>query len=230
MYFNILKFHSIVWLMLSAGFMFAQSESLNYQTVLTDSEGDVILLETVDLKVEILQSSPTGVVVYEETHSTVNGLSGQIEIEIGAGSPQGSSYQDVDWSKINYIKVSYKPEGFPGFIEGEAIKLLSVPYALFTLNVTCDQGCPGADGFEGAQGLQGIQGAQGPQGQQGVQGVSGSIGKTGIQGLSGLESLLPTDMPPVNPSDGDFYLDTGSNRTDGNLGLRYFNNGQWTDF
>lgn len=215
-----------VFAMLSA-LCLGQTEAIPYQTILTDGDGGALLAMDTEIQVDILQGSATGPIVYTETHTTTSGFSGEVDLEIGKGTPAGSAFDQVDWSQQNFMELSYKPQGFTTFIPMGKTRLLSVPYAMFALRVTCEEGCPGEDGIQGAVGPQGPQGPWGPQGEQGPQGFIGNQGPAGEVGRSGVESLGMRSVPPTVPEVGEFYLDDGTNRTDGSPGFRYFDGNQW---
>ena len=114
----------------------AQTESIPFQTILTDSEDAVLNNISAELQVDIIQNSPTGSVVYSETHDIVSGNNGEIYLTIGTGNPLGADFNEVDWSKPNYIDLSVKPSGFSNFYNAGTRELLSVPYAIFALKVS----------------------------------------------------------------------------------------------
>ena len=215
-----------VFAMLSA-FCLAQTEAIPYQTILTDGDGGALLATDTEITVDILQGSASGSVVYSETHATTTGFSGEVLLEIGNGNPTGVAFDQVDWTQQNYIVLSIKPDGFTSFIPMGSTKLLSVPYAMFALRVTCEEGCPGENGVDGEVGPQGAQGPQGSPGPQGPQGIFGPTGAVGAPGISGAETLTMSGSVPQNPTDGEFYLDDGSNRSDGLPGFRYYDGTQW---
>jgi len=221
-----MKYISIIIFTLLCGAMLAQSDAMPYQTVLTSSEGDILSSTDVEVRLEIVQDSPSGTVTYSESHLTKSGFNGEINLELGTGTTS-SSLDDVDWTKPNYIKMSYKPERFNNFFDGQSIQLLSVPYAMFTLKVTCDSGCDGIVGPPGAQGDQGPTGPPGGDGATGPTGPTGDQGPDGDKGISGAETLSATGSAPSNPSVGTFYLDNGSNTPDGTPGIRIWNGNQW---
>lgn len=223
-----MKYLAIIFFALNMVSGFAQTKAIDYQTVITDNQGDVINLVEVELQVDLIQDSANGNTVYSETHTTTSGLSGEVSIAIGLGTPLGNNFSEVNWEKPHYIEISVKPEGFTSFIKTGTVELLSVPYALFALNLTCEQGCPGEDSsLSGNVGAQGPQGPQGPQGATGAQGPQGNGGGPGGPGTPGMLTLEATSVVPSSPSSGQMYLDDGSNRTDGVPGFRFYNGSQW---
>lgn len=206
---------------------FTQTEAFPYQTIVTDGEGLPIKDVATEVQVDLIQGTATGTVVYTETHSATTGLNGELYLEIGNGVASGTAFDEVDWSQPHFIELSYQPNGFMAFVPMGKVQLLSVPYALFALKVTCEEGCPGEDGPAGEDGFPGPAGPQGPQGFQGAQGPAGTDGVNGLPGKSGLEALSLSVTVPAMPDSGDFYLDDGTNRADGKPGLRYWDGTNW---
>lgn len=207
-------------------FGIAQTESIPFQTILTDSEDAVLNNISAELQVDILQNSQTGSVVYSEIHDVISGNNGEIYLTIGTGDPLAANFDEVDWSKPNYIDLSVKPSGFSTFYNAGTRQLLSVPYAIFALKVSCADGCPGETGQPGDQGADG---PIGPTGFVGPAGPAGATGATGQRGVDGAQTLTITDMVPDNPSNNEFYIDDGTNRADGLPGIRFFNGTDWLD-
>jgi len=204
---------------------FGQTEAIDYQTILKDAQGDVLNLVDAEVQVDLKQGSANGTTVYSEIHQVSTGLNGEISISVGKGNPLGSNFSELDWENPHFIEIAVKPEGFTSFINVGSVQLLTVPYAIFALKLTCEQGCPGGD--SSAQGPQGMVGDTGPQGGNGATGPSGNQGPQGPRGLSGVEALNATAVIPTNPDNGQLYIDDGSNRADGLPGFRYYNGSQW---
>ncbi len=206
-----------------------QTTTIPYQSILTDKDGSVLNNIATEVIIDILEGSASGPITYSETHNVVSGNNGEIYLNIGDGIAQDQNFSEVDWTRVNYIGLSIKPEGFAVFIPVGTTELLSVPYALFALNITCDDGCPGEKGDRGPDGPPGPSGPEGPAGPAGAFAATGATGPQGTQGISGLESLTLTDNEPPNPIQNQFYIDDGSNRADGQPGFRFFDGTNWID-
>lgn len=214
----------VISLVLLQQFLMSQSRAIDYQTILSDNDGSAITNVDIELRVEIIQDNANGPITYSETHQLTTGPNGEIQMEIGTGSPLQFTFANIDWEKPNYIGIAFKPAGMSNFLSMNATEMLSVPYAVFALELGCDQGCPGEDGPQGPAGLQG---ERGDEGRPGLIGPQGSQGPDGDPGISGAETLQVTDQVPTNPATGEFYIDNGSNRPDGIPGFRYYNGSNW---
>ena len=217
----------IIILLLSLSAM-AQKETLAYQTVLADKNGDRIKVVDVEIRIDLISGAPTGPVIYSETHLMTTGLSGEIQFNIGAGNPLGAAFSEVDWGGPIYVELAFRPNGFVNFVSTDKRELLSVPYATFSLYSSCEQGCPGEPGLDGSNGPQGPQGASGLPGPPGPQGAQGAQGAQGPSGT--IVDLTPRSSPPVfSLVNMQIYLDDGTNRDDGKPGFRQYFNNQWQD-
>jgi hypothetical protein len=112
---------------------FAQApDSLNYQAIVRNADGNLIAEQPVGLEISILQGSNTGTVVYTETHAAISNKFGLVNLIIGGGTPTVNTFPVIDWSAGPYfVKVGLDPNGGTTYstIMGTS-QLLSVPYAL----------------------------------------------------------------------------------------------------
>jgi len=201
-----------------------QVEAIPYQSTLADQNGDVLKLVQTEIRVNIIQDNPSGTIMYSEEHATTTGVNGDVSLEIGHGDPLLMTFDNINWEQPNYIELMIKPEGVTTFLSIGKTEMLSVPYALFALKKGCDSGCPGQ---QGERGFQGPKGNQGERGLQGLLGIDGWDGTNGRNGLDGYQTLELTNVIPTNPVTGEFYLDDGTNRNDGQPGFRYFDGTNW---
>ena len=88
--------------------------------------------------------------------------------------------------------------------------------------------CP-VVGPAGVPGPPGFDGAPGPPGPQGQNAPPCSPGSSNIPGPKGDSAIIATSVIPTDAIEGTIYLDTGANRTDATLGLRYFTGSNWID-
>ncbi|MFN0188114.1 MAG: hypothetical protein ACKVQV_05380 [Bacteroidia bacterium] len=170
------------------GNLFAQAPNrISYQAVMTDTSDLPILNSAVGIKISILQGSSSGTPVFIETHTTTTNGIGLISLQIGAGTPVLGTIGSVDWSLGPYfVKTETDPNGGSSYTIVGTSELLSVPYALYSVNgVPGPAGATGATGPQGAQGPQGNTGATGATGAQGPQGAAGATGATGATGPQG---------------------------------------------
>lgn len=113
--------------------VFAQSpQQVSYQAIIRNAEGKLIQNAPIGMKISILQGSPSGNVVYTETHLVVTNVNGLVSLEIGNGTTSGS-FTDIDWSEGPYfLKTETDPSGGAAYNITGISQLLSVPYALYS--------------------------------------------------------------------------------------------------
>ena len=169
-------------LVLNSG-LYAQAPfAFKYQGVARNNSGNALANQAITARLTIHDLTPTGTIVYQETHSVTTSLFGLYNLNLGQGSVNSGTFSAITWS--NGAKYVEQEVNFgSGFNSMGTSQFLSVPYALYAAN-----GTTGPQGPAGPQGPQGAQGAQGPQGAQGIQGVQGVQGPQGPQGPAGVLS------------------------------------------
>ncbi len=107
-------------------------QKMSYQAVIRNAANTLVANSLVKIKVSILQSTPTGTVVYSETHTVWTNVNGLVTLEIGTEVPQIGDFPTINWANGPYfIKTETDPSGGTNFTISGTSQLLSVPYALF---------------------------------------------------------------------------------------------------
>jgi hypothetical protein len=186
------KFYLIVVVLLAAASVFAQApQKMSYQAVIRSSNNALITSTSVGMKISILQGTPAGTVAYSEIQTPSTNANGLVSLEIGAGTAVTGTFSAINWAAGPYfIKTETDPTGGTAYTIAGTNELMSVPYALFSVN-----GTPGATGATGPQGPIGLTGATGPIGLTGATGAAGSVGATGPQGPIGLTGATGATGP-----------------------------------
>ncbi len=118
-----------------AGLSAQPPEKMSYQAVVRDAANKLITNHAVGMRISILQTSPTGSVVYKETQTPTSNVNGVVSVEIGAGTTT-DVFSNIDWSKgPYYINTEIDPAGGTAYSISATSQLLSVPYALYAKNV-----------------------------------------------------------------------------------------------
>lgn len=112
--------------------LFAQApQRLNYQSIIRDELGDLVVSSPVDVRISVLQGSTNGTSVYTETHTLNTNENGLATFAIGQGVT-GDVFSNIDWSNGPYfIKTETAPEGGANYTIAGVSQFMSVPYALF---------------------------------------------------------------------------------------------------
>ena len=115
--------------------LIAQSpQKMSYQCVIRDSGGSLVTNQEINLIISILQGSPDGTVVYQETYDTKpeTNANGLLSIEIGNGTSVIGSLTTIEWANgPYYLKTEIDPTGGTDYTIVGTSQLLSVPYAIY---------------------------------------------------------------------------------------------------
>lgn len=131
----------VIFVLLLANFkVVAQAPQLiNYQAVARDLSGNALVSTPVNVVYDIRQSTPSGTVVYSETHSLSTNQFGLFTAQIGSGIPVIGTFGSINWGAgLYYLQVTVNGDVMT------ATQLWSVPYALHANTAT--SGVPGANG------------------------------------------------------------------------------------
>ena len=164
-----------------------------YQSVVRDTSGQLVTNQPVGMRLS-LQRGPQMANLYTETHQLTTNSNGLLTTTIGSGQPTLGMMDTIDWSGgMVYVKTEIDMTGGSNYSMVSTRELLSVPYALYSLNSGSSTPGPvgpmGPQGVTGPQGPAGNDGAVGPQGPQGIQGNDGPQGAQGPQGPLGPSSI-----------------------------------------
>lgn len=126
-------------LLLSAGLLLgsiwisAQApEKMSYQAVMRNSGGQLLLNQNIAVRVSVLQSTPTGTVVYSERLTGTTNANGLVSLEIGSGTVLSGTFAGINWASGNYyLKTETDPSGGTSYSIAGTSQLLSVPYAMY---------------------------------------------------------------------------------------------------
>ena len=122
--------------LLAACFTQAQESQMpkafSYQAVVRNSQGKVIAKQPVGIKVEILQGSTEGTVVYAETQTPESSQTGTVNLLIGTGTVTEGTFADIDWGAATYfLRISMDVQGGSSYEVVSTTQMLPVPYALY---------------------------------------------------------------------------------------------------
>ncbi len=206
-------------------------QAFSYQAVIRDGQGNPLVNESVTLQISIREAAITGPTLYSEIHKTATNQFGLVNLLVGEGVPQFSTFDFVNWDKNNkYLQVALETDtnGTTNFITMGLTQLVSVPYALYAENVANADDAD-ADSTNELQVLQRVgdtlflsqanfvilptnTGSIGPTGATGLAGLNGATGPTGPQGNAGVTGA--TGPTGLGGSTGPTGL-TGSTGSDG---------------
>lgn len=124
---------TLLILVCASSMTFAQApQKMTYQAVVRDASDALVSNTSVGMQISILQSTPTGIAVYIETHSPTTNINGLATVEIGGGTVVAGSFSAIDWANgPYYLKTETDPTGGTTYSISGTTQLLSVPYALY---------------------------------------------------------------------------------------------------
>ncbi len=126
--------------------IFAQApQKMSYQAIIRNSNDSLLISTPVGMLISLVQSSPTGTVVYSETQTATTNANGLVSLQIGIGTAVSGTFAGIDWAAgPYYVKTETDLSGGTNYTIISSNELLSVPYALFSAN-----GTPGPQGPAG---------------------------------------------------------------------------------
>ena len=126
---KVFTFFTVVFIALN---VFSQSPNkISYQAVVRNASGVLVSNQIVGFRISILQGATTGAPVYTETHTPTTNVNGLVSIEIGGGTAQNGTFNNIDWANGPFfIKTETDPTGGANYTITGTSQLLSVPYAL----------------------------------------------------------------------------------------------------
>jgi hypothetical protein len=131
LYYKLISF--ILILIMSETGVFSQSpDAFNYQAVVRDSNGDLIVNQNVSFKISILSESISGQEVYAESHRIITSNIGTVALSIGSGDVIDGSFGDIQWGDgVYFIQTAIDVNNGSNYEIISTSQLLSVPYALY---------------------------------------------------------------------------------------------------
>ena len=123
----------VLFLILFPLFVFSQSpQKINFQSILRNTNGEIVANKSVSLKISILSGSINGSSVYAETHTKTTDASGLISLQIGNGTVLSGVFANIGWGNAShFIKLEVDFNGGSNYVVLGTQELMSVPYALY---------------------------------------------------------------------------------------------------
>jgi hypothetical protein len=122
---------SLMLLLFASDALAQVPQAFSYQAVARDASGEVIANSPISLQVKVVRGTEDGDVIYTETHNVTTSAIGSFSLEIGAGTPVGSTFGSIDWALDTYfLALAVDVTGGTTYVDLGATKVLSVPFAL----------------------------------------------------------------------------------------------------
>ena len=105
-------------------------QKINFQSILRNTNGEVVANKAVSLRISILSGSLTSTLVYSEIHTKTTDASGLISLQIGNGTVLSGSFSAILWgNEAHFIKLEADFNGGSNYVLLGTQELMSVPYA-----------------------------------------------------------------------------------------------------
>ena len=112
-------------------------QKFNYQAVVRNAQHALIANQDVGFKMSILEGSLQGDPVYVETHTEITNAIGLADLVIGEGTVTSGVFEEILWgSTAMFLKVEMDPTGGSAYEYMGTSQLISVPYALYSGNIS----------------------------------------------------------------------------------------------
>jgi formylglycine-generating enzyme required for sulfatase activity len=135
------KFSFLIASLLIALCLQAQApQKFSYQTVVRNASNQLLVGQTVGIKISILQGIANGSAVYAETHVPQTNANGLATLEIGGGTLLSGNFANINWANGPFfVKTETDPNGGNNYTITNTSQLLSVPYALYAASAPDQQ-------------------------------------------------------------------------------------------
>ncbi|MEM6720866.1 MAG: hypothetical protein AAF611_16160 [Bacteroidota bacterium] len=106
-------------------------ESINYQAVIKDTNGDLVTNQNISIQININQSTANGTTVYNETHSVTTSDTGLVTLQIGNGTTS-DDFSLISWGNNTYfLNLAVDLSNGTNYSDLGTQQLVSVPYAFY---------------------------------------------------------------------------------------------------
>lgn len=157
-------------------------QGIKYQGAARNNLGVILSNQTISVRLGVINASPSGTLLYEETHTATTNINGVFDLVVGQGLPTVGTFTAINWATgLKFLKTEIDPTGGTSYVVMGTTQMQSVPYALYAENA--------GNNIAGPQGPIGLTGATGPTGATGAQGIIGNTGATGAQGIQGIAGM-----------------------------------------
>ncbi len=108
-------------------------QKMTYQAVIRDANNNLVVNRVIGVKITILETYPSGMPVYMETHQATTNGNGLMSIEIGTGTPNlGSNFATIQWQDDDYyLQSDIDLQGGSQYTLSSVQQLITVPYAFY---------------------------------------------------------------------------------------------------
>lgn len=119
-----------IYVLFAAALLSQTPKGISHQAVIRNAANELVTNSAIGIQVSILQGSPSGNVVYSETHAPSSNANGLVSFVIGQGAILTGIFNDIDWAAGPYfIKTEADPTGGNNYNITGTSQIFSIPYA-----------------------------------------------------------------------------------------------------
>ncbi|MBU0765766.1 MAG: hypothetical protein KJ607_13125, partial [Bacteroidetes bacterium] len=100
---TVLLLSGIIILLLVNSISAQTPHAFKYQAITRDDSGVLLENQPVSFRMSILQSSPSGTIVYQEEHSVTTNEFGLVILNVGEGAVVSGIFADINWGADLYF-------------------------------------------------------------------------------------------------------------------------------
>jgi hypothetical protein len=106
-------------------------QGIPYQAIARNASGVAIANTAVKVRFSIRDSTATGPVKYQETHTPTTSALGLFSVNLGMGTVVSGTFSGINWGKnAKFLQVELDPAGGTNYTDLGTTQMMSVPYAL----------------------------------------------------------------------------------------------------
>ena len=97
------KITTLFALLLTSVFFAQAPQKMSYQAVIRNATNNLVVSQSVGMKISILQGAVTGTAVYTETQNATSNVNGLVSLEIGGGTVVTGTFATINWANGPYF-------------------------------------------------------------------------------------------------------------------------------
>ncbi len=82
------------------------AQDMKCETVIYDNNDFLVINQTIGMRIQVMQGSANGQMIYSETLSPTTKVDGSVLIEIGKGKRVSGNYDLIDWQNSDYVVIT----------------------------------------------------------------------------------------------------------------------------
>ena len=107
-------------------------QGIPYQSIIRNGNGNLLINQSIQVRFTIHDSTMTGNIVYQETHTTTTSAAAMIILTIGQGTVVSGNFSTINWGNgAKFMQVELNASGGNNYVNLGTQQMMSVPFALY---------------------------------------------------------------------------------------------------